>query len=311
MVPVSDRPRIRILILLLRRLGTGFLTAFAALTLTFFILRLVGSDPVDTLLAQGLTSLEQAEQLRKDLGLDQPILNQYASYLAGLFQGDLGASLYTRRSVLQSILEQFRWTLELAFSGLVVGILGGLLLGISASWWRKSSIGAFAATLASLLTAVPVAFLGIVALWISSKTPTSIPRTILPTIVLGITISGPMARLILAHLSESLEGPYILAARARGIRRSFRLLWHALRPILPPLLSLIALEAAFLFAGTVVTETVFSRPGLGRLMVRAILEGDYPVTQGLVTLAALFYTGSHIIADWLALLFDPRLRELS
>jgi ABC-type dipeptide/oligopeptide/nickel transport system permease component len=110
-------------------------------------------------------------------------------------------------------------------------------------------------------------------------------------------------------LSESRLTPYVLAARARGIPSSFRLLWHALRPILPPAISLTALEAAYLLSGTVVTETVFSRPGLGRLLVGAILQGDYPVAQGLVALAALVYTASHVLADIVSFLADPRLRS--
>ena len=309
MVSLPYRSRTRILTQLLQRLGLGFLTAFAALTLTFFILRLIGTDPVDSLLAQGLTSAEQAESVRQELGLDQPLLTQYVEYLSGLLRGDFGISLYTQRPVLQTILEQFRWTVELALTGLVIGILSGLAMGVTAAWWENRFIGSFAATLASLLTALPVAFTGILALWFTRDLGISGSKIVMPASVLGLSISGAIARLVYSNLLESLHGPYILAAQARGIQRSFRLLWHALRPILPALVSLIALEAAFLFAGTVVTETVFSRPGLGRLMVRAILDGDYQITQGLVALAALFYTASHIIADWLALMFDPRLRE--
>ena len=184
-------------------------------------------------------------------------------------------------------------------------------MGVMAAWWEHTLIGGLARTLASLLTALPVAFTGILMLWMTRRYVIPEARLMLPAIVLGLSVSGAIARLIFSSLQESLHGPYILAAQARGISRSLRLLWHAFRPILPALQSLIALEAAFLFAGTVVTETVFSRPGLGRLMVRAILDGDYQITQGLVTLAALFYTASHIVADWLALMFDPRLREMA
>jgi peptide/nickel transport system permease protein len=311
MVPLLDRPRIKLIILLIRRLGVGLLTAFAALTLTFFILRMIGTDPVDSLLAQGLASVEQAESIRQRLGLDQPLIKQYGVYLSGLVKGDFGISLYTQRPVLLTILEQFHWTIELALTGLLLGVFLGLLVGTIAAWWEHQLLGKFAAASASILTAMPVAFMGVLALWIAVKLGIQGSPLLLPGLVLGLTTCGPIARLIYAHLLESLQGPYILAARARGIRRGGRLLWHALRPTLPPLLSLIALEAAFLFAGTVVTETVFSRPGLGRLMVRAILDGDYPISQALVALAALFYTASHVVADWLALIFDPRLRDVS
>lgn len=105
--------------------------------------------------------------------------------------------------------------------------------------------------------------------------------------------------------------PYMLAARARGIHGRFRLLWHALRPALPPAVSLGALEAAYLFAGTVVTEMVFSRPGLGRTLVGSILQGDFPIAQGVVALAALIYVASHLLADVAAFLLDPRLEGVS
>ncbi len=309
MVPPSDRSRTRILIPLWRRAGQGFLTAFAALTLTFFILRLVGTDPVDSLLAQGLASPAQADGIRHRLGLDQPLPTQYLTFLTGLIRGDFGVSIYTQRPVLQTIFEQFRWTIELGIVGLAFGTFLGLALGTLAAWRDADGVGVLSANLASLLTALPVAFTGILILWIASRLGLSGNGIFLPGLVLSLSITGPIARLTYASLRESLMSPYILAAQARGFRRDSRLLWHALRPTLPALVSLIALEAAFLFAGTVVTETLFSRPGLGRLMVRAILEGDYPITQGLVTLAALIYTGSHILADSLALLLDPRLRD--
>jgi ABC-type dipeptide/oligopeptide/nickel transport system permease component len=131
----------------------------------------------------------------------------------------------------------------------------------------------------------------------------------MPALVLGFATAGAIARVARASLDESIEAPYMLAARARGIRQSMRLLWHALRPALPPVVSLSALEAAFLFSGTVVTETVFSRPGLGRLLVSSILQGDYPVALGLVALAAIFYTASLVTGDLIAMALDPRLRR--
>ena len=114
--------------------------------------------------------------------------------------------------------------------------------------------------------------------------------------------------MIQAGLQDTLNAPYILAVRARGLRYGPRLLWHALRPALPPVIALIAVEAAFLFGGTVVTENVFSRPGLGRLLVTSILQGDYPIAQGLVVLSALVYTATHVAADILSFALDPRLR---
>ena len=313
---VSKSHRRTALLAVIRRVVEGVGTAWAAVTLAFFALRFASGDPVASLLSQGLASPEQAEEIRISLGLNAPLWIQYLKFLANLLQGDLGSSLYTHRSVSQIILEQFPSTAVLAISGLIAAVFFGFILGIIAAWFGKRTSGIVAAAIAALATSIPVAFAGILALLIVghllqglSSSNELLIRLILPALVLGFASSGPIARVIHSGLSESLRSPFILAARARGIRRGFRLLWHALRPTLPPVISLIALEAAFLFTGTVVTETVFSRPGLGRLLVKSILDGDFPIALGLVALAAIFYTISHVFADLLTLMIDPRLRR--
>jgi peptide/nickel transport system permease protein len=313
---VSKSHRRTALLAVIRRLLEGVGTAWAAVTLAFFALRFASGDPVASLLSQGLASPEQADEIRISLGLNAPLWLQYLRFLTNLLHGDLGLSLYTHRSVSQIILEQFPSTAVLAVSGLIAAILLGLILGIAAAWFGKRASGMIAATTAALATSIPVAFAGILSLLIAGyllQGPGSanemLLRLILPALVLGFASSGPIARVIHSGLSESLRSPFILAARARGIRRGFRLLWHALKPALPPVISLTALEAAFLFTGTVVTETVFSRPGLGRLLVKSILDGDFPIALGLVALAAIFYTISHVFADLLTLVIDPRLRR--
>ena len=313
---VSKSHRRTALLTVIRRLFEGVGTAWAAVTLAFFTLRFASGDPVASLLSQGLASPEQAEEIRISLGLNAPLWLQYLKFLANLLQGDLGSSLYTHRSVAQIILEQFPSTAALALSGLIIAILFGFILGITAAWFGKRTSAMIAATIAALATSIPVAFAGILSLLIAGHLLQGLDssnelliRLILPALVLGFASSGPIARVIHSGLTESLRSPFILAARARGIRRGFRLLWHALRPALPPAISLIALEAAFLFTGTVVTETVFSRPGLGRLLVKSILDGDFPIALGLVVLAAIFYTISHVFADLLTLVIDPRLRR--
>ena len=319
MVSNSDRPTNNALATVTRRLMEGLLTAWAAVSLTFFALRVVAGDPVASLLSQGLASPEQVESLRRSLGLDAPLLIQYLRFLRGFLRGDLGVSLYTSRPVSIVIAEQLPATIVLALTGLSLAIFFGLCLGVTAAWKEQSAAGRLAARVAGLATAMPVAFTGVISLLLYRYILQFFPsisiiasrRLLLPATVLGFASAGAIARVVQAGLVESMRSPYMLAARARGIGRGVRLLWHALRPALPPATSLSALEAAYLFAGTVVTETVFSRPGLGRLLVNSILQGDYPIAQGVVALAALFYTASHIIADILAFLIDPRLRRTS
>lgn len=302
---------------ILHRLAQGLLTAWAAVSLTFFGLRLGAGDPLAGVLAQGLASPAQAAALRQSLGLDQPLLWQYIDFLRGLVRGDLGRSLFTARPVLAVIGEELPATLALASTGLIIAIAFGLALGVVAAWRHRGWTAGWARASAGLATALPVSFTGILAILALTGLLQLLPqadvdwlrRLLIPAAVLGLASGGAIARVIDAGLSESRLTPYILAARARGIPSGVRMLWHALRPALPPAVSLTALEAAYLFSGTVVTETVFSRPGLGRLLVGAILQGDYPVAQGLVALAAIFYTASHALADVLSLMADPRLRR--
>ena len=315
---VSKSHRRAALLAVTRRLFEGVATAWAAVTIAFFTLRLASGDPVASLLSQGLATPEQAEEIRISLGLDTPLWLQYLEFLTNLLPGDLGSSLYTHRPVSQVILEQFQSTATLAVCGLIIAILIGFTLGITAAWFGKHLSGRLAAAIAALATSIPVAFAGILSLLVVGNILQKFGGTsndlfvklLLPATVLGFASSGPIARVIDSGLSESLRSPFILAARARGIRQGLRLLWHALKPSLPPAISLIALEAAFLFTGTVVTETVFSRPGLGRLLVKSVLDGDFPISLGLIALAAIFYTISHVIADLLTLIFDPRLRRV-
>lgn len=311
MVPLPDRPAAGVLTAAGRRALDGLLTAWAAVSVTFLALRLAAGDPVASLLAQGLASAEQAEALRHQLGLDLPLFQQYLRFLASLLRGDLGTSLYTGQPVSQIIARQIPYTAELATAGLALALVFGLLLGLLATREDRHRKFPLALGVAGLATALPVAFTGILAILAavaSSAAPALLRGVGLPALVLGFASSGAIARLVQAGLQETLSAPFMLAARARGLRRGPRLLWHALRPALPPVISLIAVEAAFLFGGTVITESVFSRPGLGRLLVASILQGDYPIAQGLVVLSALVYSATHVAADVLGLALDPRLR---
>ncbi len=311
MVPLSDRSRVTALVTLARRLSGGLLTAVAAVTLTFFALRLAAGDPVASLLSQGLTTPEQAEAMRRSLGYDLPLLQQYLHFLANLTRGDLGVSLYSGQSVSAIIGAQVSSTAQLAALSLAVALPLGILLGSVSSWKTRPAAQRAATTLSGLATSLPVATTGVISLLIVgllARGRIGGVQLWLPALVLGFAAAGPFARAVHSGLDSSLSSPFILAAKARGLRRGRRMYWHALRPALPTAIALIALEAAFLFAGAVVTETVFSRPGLGRTLVRSILQADFPVAQGIVALAAIIYVGSQVLADGLGWVLDPRLR---
>jgi ABC-type dipeptide/oligopeptide/nickel transport system permease component len=318
MVSTSDRPQRRLLTSVLRRLLAALGTLWAAVTLSFFALRVAGGDPTQSLLSQGLASVEQVAALRKDLGLDAPLVIQYIRYMGGLVRGDMGSSIFTQRAVAAVIAEQLPSSIELGLGALTISLVLGLALGVAAGWHPGRTSGIIAGGLSSLATGLPVAVLGLGAILVASAMARSIPAAIgltsaggllLPSLTLGFAASGALARVIQAGLAETRSAPYLIAARARGIGGGVRLLWHALKPVLPLAVSLAALQAAFLLSGTVVTETVFSRPGLGRLLVTSILEGDFTVVQGIVVLAAAVYSLTQAAAEVGALFLDPRLRE--
>lgn len=306
MVSLPDRTGIASLA---GRLIEGLLTALAAVTLTFLALRLAAGDPVATLLSQGLTTPEQAEAMQRSLGYDLPLHEQYFLFLTNLARGDLGVSLYSGQSVVDIIGRQLPSTVQLALLSMAIALPLGVLLGAASSWRARPTIQSLAVTFSSLATSLPVAITGVIGLLIVTVTFGSEVRPWLPAAVLGYAVAGPFARAIHSGLEASLRSPYVLAARARGLRRSRRYYWHALRPALPAAVALLALEAAFLFAGAVVTETVFSRPGLGRTLVNSILQGDFPVAQGIVALAALIYVLTRLVADGFGWILDPRLRR--
>jgi ABC-type dipeptide/oligopeptide/nickel transport system permease component len=318
MESLPGRPAAATLAAILRRAADGGLTAWLAVSFTFFGLRIVGGDPTRVLLSQGLASPAQVEALRASLGLDRPLLSQYTHFLGGLLRFDFGRSLYSGRAVVDIIAEQLPPTLQLAFLALLLAIPAGLALGIAAAWDSRRAASRLASLLAGLSTSLPVAFLGLLLLAAVAAAARTVltgaltgplVRLVLPVSVLAIGAAGALGRVVEAGVSEAMEAPFILAARARGLQRWPHLLRHALRPALPAVISLAALEATLFFTGTVVTETIFARPGLGRLLVSAILQGDYPVAQGLIAMAALLYTASQVAADVLAGIVDPRLRS--
>jgi len=318
MVPISDRRAPDLLTVIVKRLLASVLTAWAAVSFTFLTLRIAAGDPVASLLSRGLASPSDVARLRGQLGLDQPLIHQYWDFLSGFVRGDLGHSLYSNRPVLDIILEQLPATLSLALLALAFTVILAALMGIGAAWWNQRLAGRIAELLSGTAIAFPVIFVATIALWLVRASHVTIGITtraglltlLMPALVLAFSTAGGIAWTLQAGLLESMRAPYFLAARARGVgKRS--LLWHALKPALPPVVSLFALEAAFLFTGTVVTETIFARPGLGRLLVQSVLEGDYPVAQGLVALAAVVYTLSNGAADIAAALLDPRIRRQS
>jgi peptide/nickel transport system permease protein len=307
-----------------RRALEGFLVVWAVATVAFFALRLGRVDPIASLAGQGLSTPEQAADLRRSLGLDRPLLEQYADYLRGVVRGNLGRSIFSGQDVAGMIGQAAAYTVPLAAAAWLLSVAVGFGLGAVASRRDgEAGAGCGIARLVSALLAIgasmPVAWSGLMILW------ASVPRfgdglaaplrgtlfLLMPAVALALTVGCSIGRAAETSIRESRGELFHLAMRAHGFPRGVRADWVLLRAAVAPVLAMAGMEAAFLLGGTMVTEVVFARPGLGRMLVEALLRGDYPVVQALLALAALGYTAFGMIADGAASILDPRTGEVS
>jgi len=304
----------------LRTIGQRLVVAITVLwgvaTLVFVILRLLPGDPAALMLSEAGASAEEIAQLRADLGLDKPLIVQYGQYLMDLAHGDLGTSLYAHRPVVTIIAEQLPSTIGLALAAMLIATVLGAALGIVAAVKAGTWIDSAATTLSVTGVSVPIFWSGLLLIWLFSLRLGWLPATgqggldhlILPALALGLASSAAIARLVRASLLEVLDQDFVRTARAKGLREGMILFRHALKNALIPVVTIIGLQFGFLLGGTVVTETVFSRQGIGRLLVNSILWKDLPVVQGVVLLAGLVYTVVNIAVDVTYAFLDPRIR---
>lgn len=308
---------------LIRRLGSALLTIWIATTLAFVALRVIPGDPIAEQFAQsGLPESKIAEMVasrRAELGLDQPMFVQYTAMLVGLLHGDLGRSLVSDRLVSQIIGEQIEPTVILAAGGLGIAVVIGVGLGLitattSSAWVRRVGV-----SIAALVLSAPIYWTGTLAITIFSVGLRLLPSAggddlqslILPWFVLGLSVSGSIARVTVSSLDDTRESDFIRTARAKGLRERQVTRDHILRASLGPILTVIALQAGFLLGGTIVTEAIFVRPGIGQVMLTAIGNKDFAVVQGIVVLSALVYSLLSTLADLVIAAIDPRVRMVS
>lgn len=299
-----------------QRLAVAITVLWGVATLVFVILRLLPGDPAALMLSEAGASAEAIAQLRADLGLDKPLIVQYGQYLLNLAQGDLGTSLFVRRPVTTVIAEQLPSTIGLALAAMLIAAILGVLLGILAAVKVGTWVDSAAMALSVAGVSVPIFWSGLLLIWLFSLRLGWLPATgqggldhlILPAVVLGLASSGSIARLVRASLLEVLDQDFVRTARAKGLREGMVLTRHALKNALIPVVTIVGLQFGFLLGGTVVTETVFSRQGIGRLLVNSILWKDLPVVQGVVLLAGLVYTLVNVAVDVAYGFLDPRIR---
>ncbi len=301
--------------LLVKKVAETLLIFWAAATLVFFLLDALPGDPAAVLLAQSGASGSQVEAMRREMGLDRPVLARYVHFLGDLSRGELGRSIFTGRKVSLLLLDRFRYTLELATWAMIFALAVALALGIAAAInkgrWLDKAIQVWVAFTSS----VPVYWSGLLAIWVFSAHFRLLPATgeggiahmILPTVTLGLAISGPLARIVRNSFLEVMGNQYVMTAWGKGMPPWRVYLRHVFPNTLPVLATVSGLQFGFLLGGTVITETVFSRPGLGRLLVDSILWKDYPVVQGAVLAITAIYLVVNSLVDISYRLMDPRM----
>ena len=297
------------------RLLSALITLFGVVTLVFFLIHLIPGDPVEYILGDSARPADR-NALRQQLGLDQPLLQQYSSYLTNLLSLDLGKSLHSNQSVTAQLAERFPATLELALAAFVIAVLIAVPLGVMAARRRGTTWDTSAMTMSLLGVSIPNFWLGpmlilLFSLWLG-WTPVSgreqAGSLILPAITLGASLSAVLARMVRSTLLEVLNEDYIRTARAKGLKESSVIWRHALMNAMLPVVTLLGLQLGALLAGAVITETVFSWPGIGSLLIESIQKRDYPLVQGCVLLVAVSYLFINTITDLLYQLLDPRIR---
>ena len=301
----------------LRRLLSTVLVLWGVVTLTFFAVRLLPGDTATVLISQGGGSAAEIAELQQRLGLRDPLLVQYLRFTGGLVQGDLGVSLVSHRPVSTAIAEQLPHTLALATAATVLAVTAGVAMGVLAATHHGTWIDQLLMTLSVLGFSMPILMSGLLLMLLFSLVLGWLPATgtgswrhlVMPSLVLSLASAGTIARLVRTQMLEVLPQQYITVARAKGVIERGILWRHALRNALIPVITVIGLQFGSLLGGTVVTESLFSRRGLGRLVVDAILWNDYPLIQGVVILGAAIYVAINFLVDISYGLLDPRIRR--
>lgn len=288
---------------------------FGVVLLTFLLVHSVPGDPVEVMLGESASSADRM-QLRSDLGLDQPIYVQFGVYLNKLAHGDLGVSIHSKKPIVDLLAERLPATAKLALLALSFAILIGLPLGVVAALRVNQWPDKLANFISLSISAMPHFWMGpmlmmVFALWLGLLPVSGMERSvaiILPALTLGFGLAAILTRMTRASMLEVLHEDFIRTARAKGLAERSVILRHVLRAALLPIVTVLGLQLGSLLAGTVITETIFSWDGIGRLLVESIEKRDYPVTQACVLVVALVYVMVNLATDIIYIKIDPRVR---
>ena len=304
------------------RLLVSIPVLFGVLLLGFFLLILVPGDPA-IVLAGPMATPDVVEAIRADMGLDRPVLVQFASYLGRMLQGDLGRSMISNKTVISELVSAVGPTAELMLACLVWSIPLGIAMGTLAAVFRGRLVDRIIMAISVAGVSLPIFFICLILIQVVGVkwqllpfigrggplwTVDGLRHIALPALSLGAIFIGPVARMTRSSVLEVLGLDHVRTARAKGLSERQVILRHGLRNALIPVVTLVGLQAGYLLGGAVVTESIFSYPGLGRLAVGAILSSDFPLAQGAILVLALAFILINMIVDILYALLDPRVQ---
>lgn len=287
--------------------------------IVFSVMHLLPGDPTLLMLAGaegGSIPQERLDELRIIMGLNKPLYEQYYNFISNAISGDLGTSIRLRTPVTEILLQKFPYTIKLSLLGLMIAIFLGVVIGLVAALFKDTWLDHFSMTFSLIGVSMPIYWLGLLLILVFSINLNIFPSSgatgwksiVLPALTLGFVSAGLISRLLRSSLLEVLNEDYIRTAKGKGLTDKIILIKHALKNAMIPVITILGLQFGNMLAGAVVTETVFSRPGLGRLVVNGILWKDYPLVQGTVLFIACIYVLVNLFVDISYYWFDPRIK---
>ncbi len=298
-----------------RRIVLAALTFWAVTTVVFGLLYLTG-DPVAVLLAGTPAAQTQLEELRHELGFDQPVPIQYVRFLAGALRGNLGNSLRSGEPAMLLVVRRVGFTVELALLAMGMALLIAVPLGVAAASFRGTLLDRVLMLLSMVGQSMPIFWVGLLMIavfavglrWFPAGGAGGFKYVVLPAATLGLYPMARITRLVRSSLVDVLNQDFVLAARARGLKEALVVGKHALKNAALPVVTIVALQFGYMLGGAVITETIYGWPGVGHFTVTAIHERDFPVVQAAVVLASGMFIGLNVLVDLCYAYLDPRIR---
>ncbi len=285
-------------------------------TIVFFMIHMIPGDPVDVMAGGRPISAEAAQQLREQLGLNRPVVEQYWKFIRNALQGDLGTSYISRAPIVLEIRDRFPYTFQLALAGLGIGIPVGITFGIISALHRGSLIDKTLLVGSLVFISVPGFWFGLLLIytfsvwlgWLPVGGTEGVASLLMPAFVLSLGSAATLTRLTRASMLEVLRADFIRTARSKGLSERVVQFKHALRNALNPVVTIVGIIFGRMLGGAFIIEQVFARPGLGRLAVTSIFKRDFPMVQGIVLYTATLFLVANLLVDLSYAILDPRIR---